>query len=322
MHKFLNDLPGASVTHVMVPTALEVCNPSITGRANGFSVLVRALDPVPYVGPALPFVSSESWLLDYTETLAVRSALKLDDREVRQKCPEAVHGLEDGRLFEWQGQLWILYSGLRREISGYHNTMLICRVEGSRLTDPRVLPSPKHLKREKNWMPWVMEEALYLVYSTQPLEIYRVSTAGLEPVSVGSTTRDPVIFPVGGAMMSGSSQVIPWGKGRYLAVTHHRRKAAILKKLYMKHLSRDPAYQRKKVVFHHYLMMFDESFTLLGCSRPFQFETEGVEFCAGIVKRDDQVVLSYGVMDNQARMLTMDVTQLERTLFRQGFHST
>lgn len=322
MHEFLKNLPGVSVTHVTVPTALEFCNPSITGRAEGFSVLVRALDPVPYAGPALPFVSSESWLLDYTETLAVRSALKLDDGEVRQKCPEAVHGLEDGRLFEWRGQLWVLYSGLRREGSRYFNTMLICRVEAGRLTDPRVLPSPKHLEREKNWMPWVMGEALYLVYSTQPVEVYRVSSTGLEPVSVGSVTKGPAISPVGGAMMSGSSQVIPWGRGRYLAVTHHRKKAAILKKLYMKHLSRDPAYQRKKVVFHHYLMMFDESFTLLGRSRPFQFETEGVEFCAGIAMRGNQVVLSYGVMDNQARMLTMDATQLERALFPQGFRST
>ncbi len=217
----MKDWPGVSVNHVAVPTALEFCNPSITGRVGGFSVLVRALDPVPYAGPALPFVSSESWLVDYTENLAVRSILKLDDRDVRQKCFEAIHGLEDGRLFEWRGQLWILYSGLRREGSRYYNTMLICRIEGDRLTDYRALPSPKHLEREKNWMPWVLGEELYLVYSTEPVEIYRVSATGLEFVPNGSGTRHSVA-PVGGAMMSGSSEVIPWGKGRYLAVTHHR----------------------------------------------------------------------------------------------------
>ncbi len=164
---------------IEIPTPLAVCNPSVMGSERGWSVLVRALDPVPYSGPDEPYLSSENWLLEYDRNLRPQSRIRLRDEDVRERCTEARNGLEDGRLFTWLDRRWVLFSGLQRNRRGYANAMILVELDGDRLCNPIVLPSPHHRAREKNWMPWVLDNELYLVYSTRPLEIYRYTPNGL-----------------------------------------------------------------------------------------------------------------------------------------------
>ena len=295
-------------TSIELPTPFAMCNPSVMGSDRGWSVLVRALDPVPYSGPDEPYLSSENWLLEYDRFLRPQSRIRLRDEDVRRRCPEARNGLEDGRLFTWLDRRWVLFSGLQRSRGGYANTMILVELDGDRLCNPVVLPSPHHLVREKNWMPWVMDNELYLVYSTRPLEIYRYTPNGMMRVHEGMpSTRNSK------AMMSGSSQVIPWGND-YLAVTHQRNRAPLASRLMQKYVTRDPYYQRKKVLFSHHMLLLDRHFNIKMQSNPFHFETEGIEFCAGLACHDDRVLVSYGVMDEKARLLELDPSQVDRIL--------
>jgi len=293
---------------IEIPTPFAVCNPSIMASERGWSVLVRALDPVPYAGPDEPYLSSENWFVEYDEALRPQSRVRLQDQEVRERCVEARNGLEDGRLFTWLGQQWALFSGLQRSRRGYENSMILVRVEGGRLCNPIVLPSPYHLSREKNWMPWVLDNELYLVYSTRPLEVYRYTPNGLIRVSGEMAARRR-----SGTMMSGSSQVIPWGD-HYLAITHQRNRAPLASRLMQKYVTRDPDYQRKKVLFTHHMLLLDRHFNIKMQSKAFHFETEGIEFCAGLVCRDNRVLISYGVMDEKARLLELDPSHVDRIL--------
>ena len=295
---------------VHLPTSLAFCNPSIVAGEEGWWVLVRALDPLPYHGTQQECLSSENWLLHYADDFTLKSTRKLDDQKIRQTCPSARNGLEDGRLFLWKGELWGLFSGFRRENESFYNTMILARVREGEWADPVVLPSPHCHDREKNWMPCVREDELYLFYSTPPLEVYVYSGGELRPAAekLGVNPKSR-IAPIRGSLLSGSSQVIPWEDG-WLAVTHHRRKAPLLKKLLMKHITRDSDYQLKKVLFDHYLLRFDEAFNLLQRSEAFQFEVKGVEFCAGIATKGQRVVISYGVRDRISRLLETRVDTL------------
>jgi GT2 family glycosyltransferase len=293
---------------IEVPTPFAVCNPSVMVTDGGWTVLVRALDPIPYVSPDAPYLSSENWLVAYDGDLRPQSRIRLRDQEVRESCVEACNGLEDGRLFMWEGRQWALFSGLQRSRRGYANSMILTEVDGDRLRNPIVLPSPHHLPREKNWMPWVMDNELYLVYSTQPMEVYRYTPHGLIRVHGGIATPKNT-----GAMMSGSSQVIPWGDD-YLAITHQRNRAPLASRLVQKYVTRDPDYQRKKVLFTHHMLLLDRHFNIKTQSKAFHFETEGIEFCAGLASDGDRVLISYGVMDEKARLLELDPSQVDRIL--------
>jgi GT2 family glycosyltransferase len=293
---------------IEVPTSFAVCNPSVMATENGWSVMVRALDPIPYSGPDAPYLSSENWLVGYDKNLRPQSSTRLCDLEVRENCIEARNGLEDGRLFMWFGRQWALFSGLQRSHRGYTNSMILVEVHGDHLRNPIVLPSPHHLSREKNWMPWVLDNELNLVYSTRPLEIYRYTPNGLIRVHGGMAAPKN-----SGTMMSGSSQVIPWGDD-YLAITHQRNRAPLASRLMQKYVTRDPDYQRKKVLFTHHMLLLDRHFNIKAQSKAFHFETEGIEFCAGLASHDERVLISYGVMDEKARLLELDPSHVDRIL--------
>ncbi|KXW58751.1 hypothetical protein [Ferrovum myxofaciens] len=308
--KLIEHLKTMKVQEIHLPTSLAFCNPSIVATEEGWWVLVRAIDPVPYQGPQQECLSSENWLLHYADDFTLKSTLKLDDQKIRQTCLSVRNGLEDGRLFLWKGELWGLFSGFHRESESFYNTMIIARIKAGEWVDPVVLPSPHHHAREKNWMPCIRDDELYVFYSTQPLKVYVFSGGELRPVAekLGVNPKSR-IAPIQGSILSGSSQVIPWETG-WLAVTHHRRKAPVFKKLFMKHITHDPEYQLKKVLFDHYFLLFDKDFNLIRCSEAFQFEMEGVEFCAGIATKGQRVVLSYGIRDKISRLLETRVDML------------
>lgn len=291
---------------VNVPTVRPACNPSILATESGWTVLVRTLDPVPFAGPGNDYLSSENWLIHYDRHFRPLATMRLQDDAVRASFSQVLNGLEDGRLFEWSGRLWALFSGLERRGSAYRNTMVLARIEGSQLVDAVVIPSPRRQSREKNWMPWVLDGSLYFIYSTQPMEIYRFDGKALQSVYRGSSAFKGVK-----GLMSGSSQVIPWGE-YYLAVTHRRIRAPLATRLVQKYVTHDPDYQRKKVHFLHYLLLLDRNFNVKGQSEAFRFETEGIEFCAGIACREGRVLISYGVMDEKARLLELDPAWVDR----------
>ena len=297
---------------VVAPASVAICNPSIIPFGTGWEAVVRGVDPKPYRGPDQPYLSSENWLIRFDTDLHQTAAVQLDDSALRAGHPEVQHGLEDGRLFVWQGQRWILFSGLRRTEAGYLNTMALARLEsdgleGDRLAELTVLPSPRGLPREKNWMPWVIGDALYFVYATDPLEAYALEGSTLRRVS------GPDVFRPAKPFASGSSQVIPWGDA-YLAVTHTRHLASGGSRLWMKYVRKDPDYKRKKVNFLHQLVLFDAHFKVLKQSQPFSFEADGIEFCAGIAAQDDRCVISYGLMDDRARLVELTRAQVQALL--------
>ena len=114
-------------------------------------------------------------------------------------------------------------------------------------------------------------------------------------------------------MLSGGSQLIPWKQG-YLAVTHRRRLAPLIRKLWLKHITKDSDYQRKKVIFDHYLMVYNPQLHLIKISGAFQFECDGVEFCAGLADTGEHIQLSYGLMDREAKILTLTYANIETLL--------
>ena len=127
-------------------------------------------------------------------------------------------------------------------------------------------------KIEKNWMPFIEDGHLRVIYSTNPLVILDLSERISEVVWEGPGLTES---------WSGGSQLIPY-LGGYLGVVHRHK---------------DRHYE------HAFVGMDGRSLEL---SPPFRFFGERVEFCAGISPSDIGLCLSFGVMDKEGYLVWLD----------------
>ena len=175
-------------------------------------------------------------------------------------------GLEDGRLFKWLGEEWVLFSACSQvnpnkwEVIS-RNTMVLMH-----LNSKEWVPLHTDTKREKNWMPLVRGDELFFLYSTSPWVVLN-QRAEVELSSPGT-----------GKKWSGSSCFIPF-EGKFLGVVHRRQ---------------------NKRVYEHAFILVNEDLTFNRISKPFYFHKPQIEFCAGLDQRGDKFYLSYGIMDREA----------------------
>jgi hypothetical protein len=59
----------------------------------------------------------------------------------------------------------------------------------------------------------------------------------------------------------------------------------------------------------HRFLMLDENLSLSAASPPFTFTSDRVEFCAGMARRDDELVLSFGVSDAAAGLAVLPLRE-------------
>jgi hypothetical protein len=307
---------GSKSSEIRLPTDLMICNPSIISKNGHFKAIVRGLLPFNYKTANENTPTSENWIVEFDTNLQLLSQKKIEDLHLRESIPAAYLGLEDGRLFVWKGQEWVLFSGFSKDLGDARNSMVLCRLEEDQLKDPELLKSPFRHPREKNWMPCVIEDELYFVYSSAPLEVFHYLGAGkLQRISLNRPSPAARwlrrIRPK--SIMSGSSQLIPWGND-FLAVIHYREQMDSMRRLWMKFVSRDKDYQVKKVLFRHRFVLFGKDLSIKMVSSPFQFEIDGVEFCAGMAEKGGEIYLSYGLLDRQAKILKIDVRVIRQKL--------
>lgn len=289
LSKSLADYFGSKPFEISAPKEYAITNPSVIKMQSGYQVLCRGmLDKKD--------LTTQNIFYSFDENFNFLNFFVIDDVDVRGQFAECCNGLEDGRLFAWNQKIWAIFTGLKNAESGYINTMIVGEISHNRLINVKVLKSPHQMTREKNWMPWVVGGKLFFVYALAPLEIYELVGDAL----VCLCQRDSEVIRK--SYISGSSQVIKWDDG-YLAITHTRHSIGILKKFWMKYLLRDPKYKLKKTYFLHQFIVFNNEFEVTRFSKDFFFEELGIEFCAGIALDQDDLVISYGVKDCQAKLI-------------------
>ena len=288
----LVSLPGARRLTLPIQTRHQVCNPSILAQPDGsFLCAVRGANYNLDHGHAFFYGSrrtrlpdTQSYLMRLSPDLALRDVVFVEDRHLRTH-EAALDGIEDYRLFHWRGAVWVL--GSARNATANTNVMVLARLEGHVLADAVFLPSPLGARIEKNWVPLVLGETLHFIYSQDPLRVFRLGDGQLHPVA--QSLSPPL------ARCSGSSCAMALPKGQWRSVVHRY----------------DGVKDMRWRVYEHLIADYAADFTLSRISRPFRFEFDGVEFCAGLAPTAGGVVLSYGVKDNRAVLLSLTDAAIE-----------
>jgi hypothetical protein len=199
--------------------------------------------------------------------------------------PSGVRGVEDLRLIA-AGARWYGVGTTRDRNPEMRNEAVLWDL-GAALdgTGPllRLDPggTPLH---EKNWMPFVADGALHLVQRCHPLVVHRVDlvTGALHQV-VRATT------PTMTRTWRGGSQGLPVGAGRWLFAVHEVGESA-------------PGLR----TYAHRLVLVEDCgadaparFACTAATPRFTFTERPVEFCAGLAREGDDLVMSFGVDDAQ-----------------------
>jgi tetratricopeptide (TPR) repeat protein len=263
-------------------------NPSIAADGDGFLMMIRTSNYEIERGVlhADGILQNINYLVRLDADLTVTAIEPVVDRsQGKRRYQSRIQGFEDGRLIEVGGR-WYATATSAELNPVERREMALLTLDGARIVDVKRLPGPHPDRHEKNWMPLILDGALHLVYSCGPTVVLRcdVSSGGLEEVS-----RRPA--PALAAGFRGGSQGVPLEEGGHLLVVH------------------EVDHSKRSAQYLHRFVLIDDGLALAAISPPFTFAAQHVEFCAGMARRDRELVLSFGVGDAAAGLAVVSLDE-------------
>jgi hypothetical protein len=239
-------------------------------------------------------INTRNYLLEFTDKLDTKLGI-VNEIHAPADLPcefPLVIGFEDMRVFGWKGDLWT--SSTMRQVHPDGNCEQVLGRLGSHSPHGYEVMDVKRMLRlprqtQKNWAPISTGDTLRFLY--RPGHVVDIHG------------NDLVVHPTTGldtGQISGGSQLIPFENG-WLSIHHE---AQYIPGRQIRH-------------YFHRFMYHDADFRLTRVSLPFVFEDRQIEFCAGMCWHpdDDQLVISYGVRDSEARIATVSHREISRLLW-------
>jgi|GEM_PF-626330 len=277
-------------------------NPTIAPSGDGFRLIVRTVNWInegghyTVIDPDGVF-RTRNFLLDADRDLNVTAT-----REIFPAVPPGpptfpshVVGVEDLRLIELDGQ-WFGTGSVRDRSKDRATQMALVTLDEAHVERLITLASPRPGQHEKNWMPFVYDGALHFVYTCSPTVVLRC-----DPESGSMVTMSSEAGPDdgGGLRLRGGSQGVEVEDG-WIFVVHE-----------IAPFGGGPSYV-------HRFVHLDRSFVISGVSQAFFFEVQSIEFCAGLARKGDDLIISYGVADRRAQMMTVSLADVRSLLLPTG----
>lgn len=205
-------------------------------------------------------------------------------------------GLEDARLVRWNNKLYT--TGVRRDLDTIGTgRMELCEIvvddnsvkEVSRFRIPP--PKDPNSYCEKNWMP-ILDMPYHYVKWSNPTEVVKVNPENQTSETV--SLSEPISLP---RDLRGGSQVLSVGEF-YFACTHEVD-------LFNSEVG------RKDAVYRHRFIVWDKNFNIKYHSKDFDFMNGHVEFCIGMAKLNNDILMTFGFQDNAAYLLRVPESVIE-----------
>ena len=277
-----------------VRPAWPAFNPSVTADGAGFRMIVRTANYRIEEGVVHEdgVLRNINYLMALDDDLAVKEVLPVEEElDDLRRYPSQIHGFEDCRLVRVGGR-WFASATCCELNPVERREIVLLALDGPTVTAVRPLDGPVPGRHEKNWMPFVRDGSLHFVYSCGPTVVL-----GCDP-STGSTEvvhdapGPPVLAP-----LRGGSQGVDLDDGSWLFVVHE--------------VDRSSGTAR----YLHRFLRLSTDLVVDGLTEPFTFTSDRVEFCGGMARHGDDLVLSFGVSDAAAGLA---LVALDEVLARLG----
>jgi len=290
MYLYLNQLPYIKKIMLNCPMSPYRVpnNPSIIQLDNGdFLCNIRCSNYV--YEPHFQFLEGNIHLSDHvlvtlSPTFMIKKTIQLIDKTKNHYYDSFVKGIDDLRLID-----------TKRFICSHGNfnpNRVIQQCLGTFNEEGHViklipLKGPHQYRHEKNWLPLVQNNELYVVYTIHPFTLYKVNEETGNLTLIKSVRLVDENFDV-----KGSAPFIPYKNG-LLATVHQT--------------TTDLSYM------HRFIWMNLE-LTELKYSKPFYFVSKGTEFSLGMCHSPDGLILSNSIRDNYSNLIVVKYEDVDSYL--------
>jgi tetratricopeptide (TPR) repeat protein len=206
-------------------------------------------------------------------------------------------GVEDVRIFYDNYSSKMLYIG-----TGYHKNNSIGVVTGeynikeNKLSSVDEITPFCHSTCEKNWVFVDINQSINVIYKWHPLQICKINQEK-KSLELIQTKEMPKIF----SHTRGSTCGFNYVKQTNLASDSNDNISITVNETEIWFVLHMVSYENPRY-YYHIIAVFDESMNLLRYSAPFKFHTEPIEYCLGLVVKDDRVLITYSVWDRETKL--------------------
>lgn len=272
---------------IPLPTPFLPANPSLLKMGDEFYLNIRAVNyTVDRNNGSFNVIDggknmlTRNFLVKLDKNLKIKSVIEMIDRSGSVKFSYHIKGLEDIRLIS---PTEFFCSNLEITSS---NTPQICY---GKFEEDGTVKKLTHLKiangPEKNWVPFKIDGEIHFIYSFEPFRIYKLVDE--KPVLVFEKFVRPEFLD----SFRGSSSPIEY-KGGYLCIVHQI--------MY--------AHPRR---YYHRFVWFSRDFETMKYGQMFCFEVPEVEFNMSICLHNDELLVTYSVWDNTAKLIRVSLDQID-----------
>ena len=196
-----------------------------------------------------------------------------------KKHKTLIDGIEDIRLIELNNKIYFI--GTCRFVSEDNkNKMVLGKLDDNYETESIIELKYKDTECEKNWMPFIKDNKLLLVYSLSPLTI-------LEPdLKTGICKIYKYDSKINYNEIRGGSQGILLDDYYYFIIHNVRIHNNVRHYL-------------------HRIIKLNQNLELVSISKSFYFIELGIEFVAGLCSYNNDIQISFGKHDNEAYICTL-----------------
>jgi tetratricopeptide (TPR) repeat protein len=275
------------------PDGYNCSNPSVARRGREIVMVQRTVNfrignNGQYETPAGTSVHTRNFLVGLNSDLETEWAKEiLPPADLPVPSFTLVLGFEDLRLFHWRGEIWCIACIRELTAEGWCEQVL-ARIDDEdrttcRLTNWRILRPEGMRRHEKNWIPQICGDQLRFIYLCDPTQI----------LDEQARTIAQTIPTIAAEQFRGSTQAIAFKDG-WLAIIH------------------EVQIKVDKRCYQHRFIWFDETNKLRLVSRPFYFQTKGIEFAVGLAWHPDEknLLISYGTSDSESWIATVNSEQV------------
>jgi len=272
-------------------------NPSIHKTEEGYQVCCRAVsytqEGAKHFHTDLPngIFRNRNFLLSYDKEFRLLGQREILEDLPRERIPHfLLEGMEDCRLFAWNGGLWFTATCFDTNPTGSLQIAL-CKLpgklqeagKGPELFVEHLVPliGPDPNRHEKNWLPFLHNGVFHAIYSYDPFLVYRP-----DPQTGACETALRYLPAHDFSSFRGSAAPVPFDEG-YIAMIHEV--------VFMPDFTR---------CYLHRFLYLDANLRVQFLSRPFLFDHAGVEFCCGMARSHsgNELILAIGLEDREARL--------------------
>jgi len=292
-------LPGAQVGEIRLDAdpPWPQFNPTLTVDGAGFRAIVRTSNytfsrDTYTTFDDDPMVRSIHYEVALDQALTPLSVSPIVDTFSPPDIPGLAHqGIEDCRVVE-VGDRWLcIVTGRAFDASGLSKMGLVDLV-GGEWRNLRLMETPWPGRHEKNWMPFVTAGRLRFVYSCSPTVVLSCD------VTTGALHEESRCEASGHLYDErGGSQGVEVDRG-VLFVTHSVSMP-----------------EGRRMYEHRFVLLDPGAGRFVAAGPRFRFLESRVEFCGGLARRGDALVLGFGASDARAYLAVVSLRDTLATLW-------